>query len=226
MRIYRGMQEKARVRGLIFAFAKYQRHFHLRHYRSYGEDLESITKLDNVEKGSPLDPAHNATISIIVSEVVGDTIISTALWIAGAKKGGFDFYDTCIVILRVEEKIITIPAARVLTGMKPSTASELEDGKDRLRPPRGLGTAAGSWNAWCYWIPCGHNRWLFFTSSKMKIKGPRQAVVMTDNEVTAQLEKGDLFVSLRSVDEIKEIVGTSRTACRYLLRFLDDPQDV
>jgi hypothetical protein len=49
---------------------------------------------------------------------------------------------------------------------------------------------------------------------------------MTDNEVTTQLERGDLFVSLRSVDEIKEIVSTSRTACRYLLGFLDDPQDI
>lgn len=65
-------------------------------------------------------------------------------------------------------------------------------------------------------IARGHDRWVFFTSSKMKIKGSRQAVVMTNNEFTAQLEPGDFFVHLRSVDEIKEIV--SGTACRYFVR--------
>jgi hypothetical protein len=220
------LQEKARVRGLIFALAKYQRHIHLRQYRSYSEDLELITKVENVQKELPLGPVHNAAIAIIVNGVVGDTIISNASWIVGTKKGGFDFYDTCIVILRYGGKTITVPAARVLSGMKPSTASSLEEGKERLRPPRGLGTAPGSWNEWCYWVPCEHGRWLYFTSGQMKIKGSRDAVVLTDNEVTTLLERGDLYVSLRSVDEIKGIVDTSRTACRYLLELLDDLQDV
>jgi hypothetical protein len=33
-----GLQEKARVRGLLFPLAKYQRHIHLRQYRSYSEE--------------------------------------------------------------------------------------------------------------------------------------------------------------------------------------------
>jgi hypothetical protein len=33
-------------------------------------------------------------------------------------------------------------------------------------------------------------------------------------------------VSLRNVDEIKGIFDTSRTACKYLLGFLDDLQDI
>jgi hypothetical protein len=135
--------------------------------------------------------------------VVGDTIISSASWIAGTKKGGFGFYDTCIVVLRYGGKTITVPAARVLSAMKPSTTSSLEEGKERLRPPRGLGTAPGSWNEWCYWVPCEHGRWLYFTSGQMKIKGSRDEVILTDNEVTTLLERGDLYVSLRSVDEIK-----------------------
>jgi hypothetical protein len=60
----------------------------------------------------------------------------------------------------------------------------------------------------------------------MKIKGSRNAVVLTDNEFTTLLERGDLYVSLRSVDEIKGVVDTSRAAYRYLLGFLDDLQDV
>jgi hypothetical protein len=60
----------------------------------------------------------------------------------------------------------------------------------------------------------------------MKVRGSRDAVVLTDNEVTTLLERGYLYLSLRSVDEIKGIVDTSRTACRYLLRILDDLQDV
>jgi hypothetical protein len=95
-----GLQEKARVRGLIFALAKYQRHIHLRQYRSYSEDLELITKVENAQKEFLLGIAHIATIAIIVNGVVGDSIISNASWIAGTKKAGFDFHDTCIVILR------------------------------------------------------------------------------------------------------------------------------
>jgi hypothetical protein len=75
-------------------------------------------------------------------------------------------------------------------------------------------------------VPCEHARWLYFTSGQIKIRGSRDAVVLTDNEDTTLLERGDLYVSLRSVDKIKGIVDTSRTACRYLLGFLDDLQDV
>jgi hypothetical protein len=43
---------------------------------------------------------------------------------------------------------------------------------------------------------------------------------MTDDGVTVQLERGELYVSLRSVDEIKEIVETSRTKCKYFYYYL------
>jgi hypothetical protein len=220
------MQEKSRVRGLIFALARYQRHIHRRKYRSYDEDLELVTKLENIHKDFPLDPVRDSTINVTVSGVIGDTIISSVSWIEGATQGGFDFYDTCIVLLRFGEKIMAIPAARVLSGMKPSTVSEVEEGKDRLRPPRGLETTAGYWNEWCYWIPCGHGHWLYFTSAHMKIKGSRHAVVLTDKDLTALLQSGMLYVSLQTVDEIKSIVDTSRMACGYLLKYLDGPQDV
>jgi hypothetical protein len=83
------LQEKARVQDLIFALAKYQRHIHLRQYRSYSEDLELITNVENVQKEFPPSPAHNATIAIIVNGVVGDTMISNASWIAGTKKAAW-----------------------------------------------------------------------------------------------------------------------------------------
>jgi hypothetical protein len=214
-----GTRERERVRRLVFALAKYQIHIHPRGAHAYTEDVQSIDKLDNLQAKYPVDPTNDASVQIVVQGVIGDTMLSSVSWTFGSKKGGFDFYDTCIVILKLKEMTITIPAARVRPGVKSTSTPDPEQGDELERPPRGSShIMAGT--AWAYWIPAGNDRWLYFLTKERNVKGERTATVLSDEQVTERLEARELFVSLRHVNEVKEIVESSTYACQYLQELL------
>lgn len=54
----------------------------------------------------------------------------------------------------------------------------------------------------------------------MKILGERTAIVLSDAQVTAKLESGDLFISICEVEEVKEIVRNSVVEAHILLDLL------
>lgn len=218
-------QGKERVRRLAFALASYQQSIHPRGLWSYKEDLDSVDQLDNVNAEYPLSSTSESVLPISVHGVIGDTILSSVSWICGSKNSGFDFYDACIVILNLKDCRMAIPAARVMTGSPSTPTTDPEQGVQHLRPPRGISNTTRGWVEWCYWIPCGPGRWLNFKTEQMKVKGQRDALVLSDEQVTENLKGGELFVSLQSVDDVKEIVRHSTMACSHLLKIMDNRQD-
>jgi hypothetical protein len=91
-----GPQERARVRRLVFALSKYQQYMHPRGLSSYIEDMDSIGSLPDVRLEYPLSPNSEEVVPISVYGVIGDTLLASISWVFGCKRGGFDFYDTCI----------------------------------------------------------------------------------------------------------------------------------
>lgn len=213
-----GSQEKTRVRNLVLGLAEYQCHVHPRGSWSYNEDIKIMKSL-NVYAEYPSTISEGADVQILVSGVIGDTLLSSVSWISGSKKGGFDFYDTCIVILSLKEVEIAIPAARVLSALRPEATADPELADQYERPPRGSSNMAAGIE-WWFWVPYDNGRWLYFKSQDLKFKGQKSVRVLTDDQVTERLEKGELFVSLKHVDEVKEIVKTSTEGCNYLLELL------
>jgi len=133
----------------------------------------------------------------------------------GSKLGGFDVYDTCIGTFNLEGKDIFMPSARVLHNTAERPTKDPEQGDEIERPPRGSSNR-GSELEWASWVPCGYNRWLYFNSEGLKFKGARKCQVLNDVQVTNYLEAGNLFVSLKHVDEVKTIVETSTKGCAYI----------
>jgi hypothetical protein len=222
-------QEKARLRRLVFALSKYQIHQHPRSPLSYVEDMDSVDKLENVQSEYPLSSGEK-TITISVQDVIPDTILSSLSWVFGSKQGGYDFYDTAIIILNTPNGTISIPAARALSTKTLLLENlDAEQGSGDTHLPRGgllpQGGVASSWGRsidvqWWYWIPCSGGHWLFFTTEQTKSKGSSKAVVMSDQQVTDMLGSGKIYISLRHVDEVKEIVENSTIACTHLLELL------
>jgi hypothetical protein len=54
----------------------------------------------------------------------------------------------------------------------------------------------------------------------VKVKGVRNASVLSDEQVTDKLKWGKMSISLMHVDEVKEIVATSTLACGHLTELL------
>jgi len=211
--------ERLRLRNLVLALSKYQYHIHPRGPWSYNEDLGLLPKLDNICTVYPLTTDNALDLQVNVVAVIGDTLLSSVSWIFGCKKGGFDFYDTCIIMMLVKGREVGIPAARVLSASRQDFVKDPEQGGEIERPPRGSSNI-GLEIEWWFWVPCGENQWLYFNSEDLKFKGTRRAQLLTDAQVTQKLEDGELYVSLKHVSEIKDTIRTSTEACGYLLELL------
>jgi hypothetical protein len=108
-------QDRARLRRLVFALSKYQVHLHPRTSLSYAGDIDVVDSVENVRSEYPLHDYDKEIIPISVHGVIPDTLLASTSWIFGSKQGGFDFYDTCIVVFNTPEGMISIPAARALS---------------------------------------------------------------------------------------------------------------
>jgi hypothetical protein len=217
-------QERARVSRLVLALSKYQQHIHPRSLLSYTDDMDAISSLPRMASACSLPPHIQVSASISIIGIIGDTLLASAAWIFGSKRGGFDFYDTCVIMLSTADGILAVPAARVLSGKPPLHRTDSEWGVQASHLPRGGVLPQGNRKInypedlrWCYWVPCADGHWLYFNTPQTKKTGTRQASVLSDQQVTDILARGELFISLKHVDEIKETIENSLSAYEYLL---------
>ena len=178
-------------------------------------------------------------IEVDINAVIGDPTLSSAAWIAGARRlTPTDLYDCCIISFRICNlkldalpQAITIPCARVLSGFPIAKFSKFRPQPDvdeevsRLPGPRQFvpkhsGNTGGNW---CYFIPCdpGLGLWLFCKKNMTEdVVGKYTAEVLTDIQVTAMLAEGNMNISLSHVDDIKQTVDLSEQARHILLQIL------
>lgn len=224
------VQDRARVRHMAYTLSKHLTQQHPRSPLSYEDDILTPERLESIQFEYPLT-SDEKTVTISIQGIIPDTVLSSVSWVFGCKEGGFDFYDTCIINLNTPNGLISIPAARALST-KPLykvLEPDSEEGSDLIHLPRGGALPDGSPAfsnenievKWCYWIPCSGGRWLHFTTEQTKKKGSREVAVMNDFEVTTILNNGKiLYISLKHVDEVKEIIQFSRMATGHLQSLL------
>lgn len=212
---------RSRVRNLVCALSKYQMHVHPRGLYCYEEDLQNMDKAYQMTTNYPLtaDLVNSDKLEINVVKIIGDTTLSSACWMLGSKLTGMDLYDSCVLILKVNENTIAIPSARVLTDKAAQPKLDAEAAIGPVFPLRG-NSNTGKDILWFYWIPCGDDRWLQVSSTDMKFLGPRMATVVSDARVTQMLAGGELLVSISEVGHVKEIVHHSKTAFEVLQTLL------
>jgi len=158
-------QARARVCRLVLALSKYQQHLHPRSISSYADDMDTTASLPGILPSYPVERNNQTSVAVSVTGIIGDTLLASAAWIFGSKRGGFDFYDSCVVILDTAEGKLAIPAARALSSKPPLHRTDSEWGTQTSHLPRGGLLPQGNPKIsyldgirWCYWIPCpdGH----------------------------------------------------------------------
>lgn len=217
-------QARARVCRLVLALSKYQQHLHPRSISSYADDMDTTASLPGILSSYPMECNNQTSAAVSVTGIIGDTLLGSAAWIFGSKRGGFDFYDSCVVILDTAEGKLAIPAARALSSKPPLHRTDSEWGTQTSHLPRGGLLPQGNPKIsyldgirWCYWIPCLDGHWLYFTTPQTTGKGVRRASVLSDQQVTDTLARGELFISLKHVSEVKEVIENSVLAYKCLL---------
>lgn len=220
------MPMKERVLTLALALAKYQMHFHPRGMYCYDEDLLSARTLCNyisttghhLQTNYPLDPSakFGDIVDISVQAVVGDPTLGSAAWIRGYNHTGMDVYDCCLMFLNVQGSLIALPAARVLSDPLTSKLDVESSIVDRDIVNKGS-TNTGQGITWWYWIPCEGDRWLQTCTEDMRFLGRRKAEVLSDAQVTQKLSQGRLIVSLKTVQDVRDVVNVSTRACQILV---------
>ena len=130
---------RSRVRSLVCALSKYQMHVHPRGLYCYEEDMQSMDKSYHLATKYPLTASlvESDKLEINVVEIIGDTTLSSACWMFGSKLTGMDLYDSCVLILKVNESTIAIPSARVLTDKTAQPKLDAEAAVGPIFPLRG-----------------------------------------------------------------------------------------
>jgi len=234
---------KTRVLNLTLAAAQYQIHVHPRSIETYADDSFSPQHIMNLlsepqklqmpcELPRDFNLSKSKSIEIEITAVIGDTVLSSALWMAGSDLSPMDMYDTCLVFLSFPPSsslpslsfppaafTFAVPAARVAHSVEEVNSPDTEK-RIPVFVPRG--TYSDSTRTWLYWIPCGPNRWLQIQSKKMTVLGRCTADVLDDKQLSASLEAGNLNISLTHVKEVKEIVKLSHLGVEALLKLLPE----
>lgn len=229
---------RSRVMELVFALSIYQMHVHPRGAKSYEDDVQNLDLLQNIQPAISLDAAHEGSkVPVTIQGVIGDTMLSSAAWTFSSPLTGIDLYDSCIVTLTInnDQNQVSIPSARVITDLQPQSPTPSQpQPKDPENPfssssttlnkfpPRGGSNSGGPTVHWNYWIPCAASgTWLHIRTKGLVARGHHaEATIVTDSQVTAKLASGELFNSLTSVEEIKEIVRYSGLGCEILEKMI------
>ena len=239
---------KTRVLSLTLAAAQYQIHVHTRGIESYADDSFSplqIMKLLNEPQKSQMscelpphfDPSKSSSIEIEITAMIGDTVLSSAMWMVGSDVSPMDMYDSCLIFFSfppprpspsspslgppLAPSTFAIPAARV----GHSNGEFIRPDAEKSTPifvPRGTVVAPSTYiqRWWCIWIPCGPNRWLQIQSKNRTVLGRCTAEVLDDGQLSALLAAGTLHISLSHVKEVKEVVEFSRVGIEALFNLL------
>src|SRR6266550_5741251 len=167
---------KTRVLSLTLAAAQYQTHVHSRGIEPYVDDSFSPQYIMNLLSGPrelqiscelPRDPSKSSSVEIEITATIGDTVLSSAMWMVGSDVSPMDMYDSCLVFFSLSSpssaslgppsvpSTFAIPAARVAYDIGEFNGSDTEKHTPVFVP---RGTGEGYVQAWLYWIPCGPNR--------------------------------------------------------------------
>lgn len=224
--------QKARALHLLWALAGYQAHMHPRGSYSYVEDQQSVDKVDsllsvfrgNYLRAVPALPSTCHLVTVGMHGVLGDTVLSSATWLVSSSLGGMDVYDSVIVVLEISGAVVAVPGVRVLSGtvLQAEIAKAIADPEmvqSRFMHTKGLPNA-GTGIFWAYWIPCNDGRWLQLQTENMKVLGRRQAMVVTDTQVSLRLDDSDMNVSFTSVDDVKAALLQTEKAVAALQKLL------
>jgi len=235
---------KGRVLRLNMALSKYQIYSHPRGDYSYRHDCFMASDVppflaQHAFAYSTNNPDEDlSSIQVSIKAVIGDTTLSSAMWISGSTPTFMDLYDSCVVIFNTEtngqhsnidpssssssESLLAIPAVRVLGATGASGQSLPADAEQAVTAqfqPKGnpnLGYASGI--SWLYWIPLDSGHWLFMSTLEGSLDICRTQVgrVMSDAEVTEQLAAGRWMIGLQHVEDVKAALDVSRCGFRDL----------
>ncbi|KAL9045051.1 MAG: hypothetical protein Q9214_001859 [Letrouitia sp. 1 TL-2023] len=214
---------RARVRGLVQALSLYQMHVHPRCLYCYEEDARTINNGYASMLEYPLSEAErrcNEPVTIFISAVIGDTLLSSACFITGSKDAALDLYDTCVVIVKIKDAEIAIPAARVVTAPSPARVADVEKASELLTAPKGSTNLGKRHLTWWYWIPCGEDLWLEMQTTDMQFLGERRARILSGEQVTKHLASGNFYIGFSEVSQIAKTVTYSRTAFKAMQSLL------
>lgn len=220
------LESRRRVVNLLFAISRYQMHVHPRGLYSYAGDLAD-PELLRTAFSSSIPTFQDFDIKLLDSSehhlsfraVIGDTLLSSAAWMFGSKLTGYDLYDSCIVFISIENKLLALPCARVLCAISRNQA-DIESGRVPQNPPRGSFNWGPGTVRWIYWIPCSDGRWLQIYSDTLSVTGRMKVVVIPDEEITRQLSTGEVNVSHKHVDDIRSVVQLSESSGLIFWRFM------
>ena len=241
---------KTRVLNLTLAAAQYQTHVHPRGIELYADDSFSPQHIINLlsepqklrmscELPRHFDHSKPKSIEIVITAVVGDTVLSSAMWMVGSDVSPMDMYDCCLVFFSFPlpspspssrslapppaPATFAIPAARVAHDIGEFNRPDTEN-YTPVFVPRGTGSYPAYVQAWLYWIPCGPNRWLQIRGKDMIVSGRCMAEVLDDRQLSALLGAGNLNISLKHAKEVKEAVELSRVGVKALFNLLPGTQ--
>jgi len=238
---------KGRVLRLTMALSKYQIYSHPRGDYSYHHDcfMASDVPLFLAQHAfaySTNNPNEDLpSMQVSIKAVIGDTTLSSAMWISGSTPTFMDLYDSCVVIFNTEtngqhsnidpsssspsESLLAIPAVRVASGASGTSGQSLpaQDSEKAVTAqfipkgsPSNLGYASGI--SWLYWIPLDSGHWLFMSTLKgsLDIRRTQVGHVMSDAEVTEQLAAGRWMIGFQHVEDVKAALDVSRCGFRDL----------
>jgi hypothetical protein len=215
---------RARVLDLVFALSLYQMRVHPRGEYAYVDGLQTIDALETVLTEISLQDVglvqQSGKFKVKIEGVIGDTMLSSAAWTFGSNLTGMDLYDSCIVILNIRDRKVSVPSARIITDVRPDMAKDVEAPLEIKFPVRGGSNSGGPTVHWNYWIPCSGGDWLHVRTQGLCVRGDYEATRVTDAQVTQKLESGELFNSLTHVNEVREIVRNSSIGCQVLSKIL------
>lgn len=266
---------KERVLHLVLGVAAYQVPEHPResHGDAYGEDCLSVSTLQhlllsyipsrqsdtpfstfyrlpsNISKGKVLNERIRAlNVDIEVCGVIGDTVLSSMVWMEGMKLTPMDVYDCCVVIMighandlssSNKSQNIAVPAIRVLSCIPNPTEIDHEQTVGQpLFVPRGASSQVGDTRTWHYWLPCCEETsvmdtssangtstpkmWLHVQSDNLRILGKRRAALLSEVQLDGMLAAGRLNIGLKGIRDVEETLEISRGVARTLQRWLNN----
>ncbi|KAM5440380.1 hypothetical protein McanCB21832_000487 [Microsporum canis] len=153
-----------------------------------------------LEQSDPSKPSTEVEIKAVIS----DTLLSSIAWILGYPDTCIDVYDCCLVALEIAGRTVIIPSARVLSG----------------NGSRNDGVNIG----WVFWIPLGAGQRLHLIGD-LSFTGRQRMEVLSSEDVTKRLNVGNLYIGLRDVHDVQNVVEKSCRVGRLLINLLKEESD-
>jgi hypothetical protein len=144
--------------------------------------------------------------SLVVVDIVGDTVLRTVNWTSGANLNNADLYDAALVIIRVDGNIFAVPAVRV-------SASWCRKHKRSRQRGDSHGEICAKTEEWVLWIPAivqseNEKRWLYAHGSK--ICGILEVESLSAEDLDRRLAAGEWLISFEKIGGLEAVLHVSR----------------